>query len=235
MLHQMHSRKPLKSWPLPQTIEMQILQNEDRIPCLALLLKKARWWWTPQNLTEYVIHQSPRTLNKYVLSLDLETSIDASFRNSPNSPNHWTNSSRKTNPLFGMTPLNKPLTKWRNASPKNLFSWCQIKHDPSRSNVMHWNMHLVQSLHNSTSMVIDTHVPLYHRPSPQWNRIMKSMITNFYQWSEPSRNGDTIFKDLHMKWQSIQTTRTLHISEAPRNSIDDKPNGPSFYPNMTSN
>ena len=30
------------------------------------------------------------------------------------------------------------------------------------------------------SMVIDTHVPLYHGPSPQQNGIMKSMIVNFY-------------------------------------------------------
>ena len=132
-------------------------------------------------------------------------------------------------------PLNKPLTKWRNTLPKNLSLWCWIKHDPSRLNVMHQNMHLVQSLHNSTSMVINTHVPSYHEPSPQWNRITESMIVSFYPWSEPSRNGNTIFKDLHTKQQSIWTTRTSHISEAPRNSIDDKPDGPSFYPNMTSN
>ena len=33
MLHQTHSRKPLKSRPLPQTIEMRILQNKDQISC----------------------------------------------------------------------------------------------------------------------------------------------------------------------------------------------------------
>ena len=164
MLHQTCSWKPLKSWPLPQTIKMQILQNEDQIPLL--LLKKARWWWTPWNSMESVTGQSPRVLNKCAPSLDLETFIDASFRNSPNLPNPWTNSSRKTNLLFGMMLLNKPLMKWRNASPKNQSSWCQIKPDPSRSNVMHWNMHPVQSLCNSTPLVIDTHVPSYHRPSP---------------------------------------------------------------------
>ena len=42
------------------------------------------------------------------------------------------------------------------------------------------NMHLVQSLCNLTSMVINTHVPSYHGPSPQQNRIMKSMIASFY-------------------------------------------------------
>ena len=200
-----------------------------RLNILALLSKKAKWWWTPQNSMESVTGQSPRTSNKYVPSLDLETFIDASFRNSPNSPNPWTNSSRKTNLSFRMMPLNKPSMKWRNASPKNLSSWCWIRHNPSRLNVMHWNMHLAQSLCNSTSMVIDTHVPSYHRPSPWWNRIMKSMIASSYQWSELSRNGDTIFKDPHMKQQSIQTTKTSHISEAPRSSINDRPDGPSFY------
>ena len=132
-------------------------------------------------------------------------------------------------------PLSKPSTKWRNTSLKNLSSWCQIKHNPFKSNVIHWNMHLVQSLHNSTSMVIDTHVPSYRRPSPQWNGITKSTIMNFYPWSKPSKNGNTIFKDPHMKWQSTQITRTSHTSEAPRNLTDDKPDGPSFYLNMTSN
>ena len=75
----------------------------------------------------------------------------------------------------------------------------------------------------------------YHRPSPWWNRITKFMITNFYPWSEPFKNGDIIFKDLHTKQQSIWTTRTSHISEVPRNSINNKPNGPCSYPNMTSN
>ena len=31
MLHQTHPRKPPKSWPLPQTIKMRILQNKDWI------------------------------------------------------------------------------------------------------------------------------------------------------------------------------------------------------------
>ena len=171
-------------------------------------------------------------LNKCALSLDLETFINASFGNSLNLPNPWTNSFRKINPLFGMMPL-KRLS--RNALLKNPSLWCQIKHDPSRSNVMYRNMHLVQSLCNSMSMVIDTHVPSYHEPSPRWNRIMKFMIASFYPWSKPFKNGNTIFKDLHTKQQSIRTTRTSHISEALRNSINNKPDGHSFYPNTTSN
>ena len=192
---------------------------------LALLSKKARWWWTTWNLTESATGWSPKALNKYAPSLDLETSIDALFRNSLNLPNPWTNFARMTNPLFGTMLPNKPLMKWRNASPKNWSSWCQVKPDLSRSNVMHWNMHLEQSLCNSTSMVIDTHVPSYHGPSPWQNEITKSMITNFYQWSGFSKNGNIISKDLHTKWWSIQITRTSHTSEAPRNSINNKLNG----------
>ena len=125
---------------------------------LALLLKKARWWWTPPNLTEFVTGWSPGTLNKYALSLDLENFIDVSFRNSLSLLNPWTNSSRKTNHLFGTLPCNKPLTKWRNTLLKNQSSWCWIKPGPSKLNVMHRNMHPVQSLCNSRSTVIDIYI-----------------------------------------------------------------------------
>ena len=36
-----------------------------------------------------------------------------------------------------------------------------------------------------------------------------------------------------MKWQSTRITRTSHIFKVPRNSINDKPNGPCFYPSIT--
>ena len=200
-----------------------------RLNILALLSKKARWWWTPPNSMESVIGQSPRALNKYAPSLDLETFLNASLRDSPNLPNPWTNSYRKTNYLFGTSLLSKLSTKWRNTSLKNQSLWCWIKHDLFKLNVMHQNMHLVESSCNLMSMVIDTYVPLYHEPSLWWNGITKSMTTNFYQWSGPSMNGDTISKDLHIKWQFIQIIRTSHISRVPRNLIDNKPDDPFFY------
>ena len=59
-----------------------------------------------------------------------------------------------------------PNKKWINASLKNQSLWCSIKPNLSKLNVMHQNMHLAQSLHNLTSMVINTHVPSYHGPFP---------------------------------------------------------------------
>jgi hypothetical protein len=102
----------------------------------------------------------------------------------------------------------KHVMDYRNVSPKNPSLPCQIIQSPSKSNATHQSMHQERSLPNWIRMATDTRVLSSLNLFTQLKEIMKSMITNYWQLSEPWKSGVTISKDHHTQQPSSQTIKT---------------------------